>query len=93
LAQTLTVLEGGQSGDFMRLKCVAINVANSAAETSIAVDFSVHGMNTVLFYGATPRDTFTQGAVGQFANLVGTTVTFTWTAADIANVIVWAVGY
>jgi len=91
LAQTQTILAEGGPGDFLRLKCVAINVANSASETSIAIDYALHGLNDVKLYGHTPRDVFT--AAVQFDNLVGTTVTHTWTAVDVANVIVWAIGY
>lgn len=91
MAQTLTVLEPAQTGDFMRLKLVAINVANGAAETSVAVDFATYGLNQVLLYGHTIRDTYTNNV--QFDNLSGTTVTFTWSAADVANAIVWAIGY
>lgn len=90
MAQTQTKLIGGGIGDFARLKCVAINVANGAAETSIAIDYATHGINDVLLYGHTIRDTYTNNV--QFDNLVGTTVTHTWSAADVANVICWAIG-
>lgn len=91
MAQTITVVEPGQVGDFMRLKLVVLNVANGAAETSVAIDFSTYGLGQVLLYGHVNRDTYTNNV--QFDNLSGTTVTFTWSAADIANALVWAIGY
>jgi hypothetical protein len=91
VAQTKTLLIPGGIGDFMRLKMVSINIANGAAETSIALDYSLYGLNSVLCYGHTIRDTYTNNV--QFDNLSGTTVTHTWSAADVADVIVWAIGY
>ena len=90
MAQTQTVLQGGGMGEFAKLKCVAINVANGAAETSITIDYRTHGLTEVLFYGHTIRDTYTNNV--QFDNLSGTSVVHTWSAADVANVICWAIG-
>lgn len=91
MAQTLTVLQSGGKGEFSKLKIVAINVANGAAETSITVDYKAYGLNDLILYGHTIRDTFTNGS--QFDNATLTSVVHTWTAADVANVIVWAIGH
>jgi hypothetical protein len=96
VAQTTTVLgvpantsQGGIPPGV--LKVGALNIANGAAETSIAVDWAVYGFSAVIAWGHIARDTFTNAS--QFANLSGTTVTYTWGAADIANALVWALGH
>jgi hypothetical protein len=73
------------------LKVGAINVANGASETSIAINWATYGFSNVIAWGATPRDTYTNNVM--FHDLSGTTVTYTWTATDIANIIVWALGW
>ncbi len=93
MAQTTTILAAGGVGDFARLKLVVLNIANGASETSIAVNMATHGMNSVILYGFMPRDTWTANAAGVFANLSGTTVTYTWSATDVADVLVYAIGY
>lgn len=96
MAQTQTVLgspaatlQGGIPAGVLKVGC--INVANGASETSIAIDWAVYGFSTVIIYGLTRRDTYTAGI--DFSNLSGTTVTYTWTATDVANVLVWALGH
>lgn len=91
MAQTITTLAPGGIGDFARLKIVALNVANGAAETSIAIDYSTYGIQNPLFGGHFNRDTYTNNV--QFDNLSGTTITHTWSAADVANVWVFCIGY
>lgn len=91
MAQTITRLKEAEAGGLSKMKLVALNVANGAGETSIAVNYQAYGLGTVLLYGHVNKDTFTNAS--QFDNLVGTTVTHTWTAADVANVLVWALGY
>jgi len=95
VAITQTNLSGqvtGQGGPPSgMLKLGAINCAIGAAETSVAIDWSLKGITTVVAYGATPRDTYTNNVM--FHDLSGTTVTYTWSAADIANIVVWALGY
>lgn len=78
------------------LKIGAISVQNTANETSIAINWATFGINTVIAWGMEARDanTVTAGAAqGRFANLVSTTVTYTWVATDIADILVWALGY
>jgi hypothetical protein len=96
MAQTPTVLgspantsQGGIPPGVLKLGC--LNIANGAGETSIAVDWATYGFSTVIVYGLTRRDTYTAGI--DFSNLSGTTVTYTWTANDVANVLVWALGH
>lgn len=91
MAQTLTVVEPGGLGQGAKLKVVVINVLNGAAETSATIDYKTYGLSRVLFYGHTNRDTYTNNV--QFDNLSGdTSVVHTWSAADVANVLCWAVG-
>jgi hypothetical protein len=92
MAQTITIIEEPEMGMFSKLKLAVLNVANGAAETSVAVNWETYGINTVLLYDFTIRDTFTGATWIGFANLSGTTVTYTWTSADVANVLVWAIG-
>lgn len=98
MAQTTTVLgspANTSQGGFPPgvLKVGSLNIANGAAETSVTIDWAVYGFSVVIVYGFMPRDTHTANAVGWFANHTGTSVVYTWTAADIANVIVWALGH
>lgn len=93
MAQTITTVQPSELSEFTKMRMVVLNVANGANETSVAIDFAAYGIGTVRWYDFMPRDTHTANAVGWFANLSGTTVTFTWTAADIANVQVMAMGY
>lgn len=96
MAQTLTNLSGqadnaGGPPSGM-LKVGSVNVVNGAGETSIAVDWSTYGIDTVICYGLMPKDTFTNTG-GPHAALSGTTVTYNWIAADLAAVVVWALGF
>jgi len=75
-----------------QLKVGAINCALGAAETTVTIDWATFGFSAVFIYGFIPRDTHTANAVGWFANHTGVSVVYTWTAADIANVIVYALG-
>lgn len=90
MAQTLTVVEPGGIGNLAKLKLVAINVANGAAETSATIDYKTYGLNTVIVAGHQIRDTYTNNV--QFDNATLTSVVHTWSAADVANVICWAIG-
>lgn len=90
MAQTLTVLASGGIGQAEKLKLVAINVANGAGETSVTIDYVTYGLHELYIYGHTNRDTYTNNV--QFDNATGTSVVHTWSAADVANVIVWAIG-
>lgn len=91
MAQTITTLIPGGIGDFARLKVVLLNVANGAAETSVAIDYATYGINDPKLAGHFNRDTYTNNV--QFDNLSGTTGTHTWSAADVANVYCFCIGY
>jgi hypothetical protein len=93
MSQTITTMKGADSSGFHKMKLVVLNIANGASETSVAIDWASYGLGTVLLYDWVARDTHTANAAGHFANLSGTTVTYTWTATDIANALVWAIGY
>ena len=91
MAQTITNIHPASKGSFEKLKIVVLNVANGAGETSITVDYTTYGLAGVLLYGHQIRDTYTNNV--QFDNATGTSVVHTWSAADVANVLVWAIGY
>jgi hypothetical protein len=91
MAQTVTVIQPGGQGYFAKLKLVVLNVANGAGETSITVDYATYGLAGILIASHSIRDTYTNNV--QFDNATGTSVVHTWSAADVANVLVWAIGY
>jgi len=91
MAQTTTVRATGVAiGSSGPLKVVRVEVANGAAETTTAVDFSTYGLATILTYGFMAMDTYTSTSPF-FATISGTTVTVTH-ANDIATGMVWAIG-
>lgn len=90
MAQTITRVLNPAIGMLGKMKLGVLNVANGAAETSIAINWENYGLRSVKLYGIQPLDIHTDDAM--YASLSGTTVTYTWTAVDIANVLVWAIG-
>jgi hypothetical protein len=96
MAQTLTNLSGQIDNvggpPAGSLKLGSLNVVNGAGETSISVDWSTYGIDTVVCYGMTAKDTWTNTG-GPHAALTGTTVVYNWIAADLAAAVVWALGF
>ena len=93
MAQTISILQAGDEGKVDLLKKVALNVANGAAETSLVVNWKTYGLGKGVAWGMMPRDTYTNNVMFADLGADGTTVTYTWSAADIANILLWAEGY
>lgn len=93
MAQTITRNTMPGIGQFARLKLVILNIANGAAETGATVDYASYGLGGVVLAGHIIQDPYTNGSQLDAFTHGATSVVHTWTAADVANVRVWAIGY
>lgn len=93
MSQTITRLTTPSIGQFHRLKLAVLNIANGANETSATVDWATYGLSGVILAGHIIQDAYTTGSQLDAFTDGATSVVHTWTATDVANVRVWAIGY